>query len=182
MSMSKRKRPAFRRPAPISDGIRVLGVDVSTTCTGLAIMRAAGGRLVADHLGLYRPRASLPYQSRIDHIVDEMILGLPVVLIDPELIVIEWAEGSAWRNNRAWNHTVIPMAAAQGAVRQALRVRYPEVSIEHYSSTQWAQKTPKGDRAKAIAARIPSYREWVEVDKGFDLADAIGIAAWRIGR
>lgn len=179
--MSSRKRPAFRRPAPISDGIRVLGVDVSTTCTGLAIMRAAGGRLVADHLSLYRPRASLPYQSRIDRIVDEMMLSLPI-LIDPEIIVIEWAEGSAWRNNRAWNHTVIPMAAAQGAVREALRRHYRKASIEHYTSTQWTMKTPKEERAKAIAARIPAYREWVEVDTGFDLADAIGIAAWRIGQ
>jgi hypothetical protein len=182
MKKRKRSHPAFVRPELPIVGTRILGVDVSTTATGLAMVRIERGRPVADWLSLARPPAKRDYHARTDWTIDRILADLPLI-IAPEIIVLEWAEGSAWKSRgRAWTHNVVPMATAQGAVREALRQRYPDATIEHYSSTQWTQSAPKEQRAKWMRTLYSAYdREYAATDTGLDVADALGIATWRLG-
>lgn len=183
MTITKRAKPKFERPAPPKSGALILGVDASSSGTGLALLRSPGGYRDVLALTLLTPPTKLDYQRRIDWTCDALERQTRD-FAHPEVIAIELTDGAKWMGRsraKGWTYSVIPLAGAQFAIRQTLRRIFPTARIETYSSSQWGRGKPKPDRAKHLAAVYPEYQKLAAKDRGYDAADALGIAVWRIG-
>lgn len=184
MPTKTKGRAKFVRPLPPPPGTVVLGVDASSHATGLALIQQGSPPRAID-LALLTPTRSHPFHRRIDWTCEEILSRVAAHPSHvPDLIVLEWTDGAIWKARRhaaSWARSVIPLAAAQAAIRQTLRRAYPLAEIETYTSTQWTQRKPKEERAARLALMVPAYRRLMAIDTGRDIADALGIAAWRLG-
>lgn len=172
--------------SPLPTDSIVIGLDVSTTAVGFAVMRVEPHvssmeprRLVLGNLGLYKPKASLDWYARVCELsewVREAIFQYRFAHISA--VVIERSDGATWntRAARSRSNDTAKVAMAQGAV---LAHVYGLVGHDYdlVTSTQWARGKSKADRAKEIALQFPMYAQIK--DPGYDVADAIGLCLWR---
>lgn len=168
-----------RQPMPV--GSFVLALDVSSTAAGLAVIHVSESGPEIVKLAIVRPPGNWVAPRRIDRIADE-IERIAGEIGPVSAVVMEFTDGAKWKSKargKSWSHSVIPLAAAQAAVRQVLRSVSDD--IETVSSTIWTRGKSKEYRAKLISTVFESYRDVQGEDKGLDIADAIGIGLWRIG-
>lgn len=183
----RRPKPAFIRPTAPAPGTIVLGVDASSKATGLAFIRSATATEHAQclSLDLLKPTASWPFHSRVDWLCDQIHKRLPGYAGHvPALVVLEQTDGALWMARArasAWASSVVPLAGAQAAIRETIRRAFPLAKLETYTSTQWTQRKPKDERAAWLKSAVPAYRGIAARDAGFDVADALGLAIWRLG-
>lgn len=179
MKTARRPKPKPVRP-PLKPGTRLLAFDVSSTAAGFALMEATEGkpRLIATRL--IKPPAKDKLLWRVDDIADNAA-WFAQEHVAP-LLIMEWTDGARWGNGgraAGWVNRVGPLTAAQAAARQAVRKHV--LTIETVTSTEWTRKVSKEDRADNMAAMYFKYACIRELDKGLDIADAIGIGVWRCG-
>jgi hypothetical protein len=82
------------------------------------------------------------------------------------------------------------LGQAQGWLACLIDVCCPDVKVEYPSERDWTRwggrNLAKSTRAKRVAELVPEYADAIrangKADKGLDVADAIGIALWRLGR
>jgi hypothetical protein len=150
----------------------LLTLDVSSSAIGWCASTSGD---MLDSFGLITPKRS---RAAAAERIDSMLLQLDQeVLSSPGLVVMEWSDGKiAGRLGRASGLSVL--GAAQGAVRQFLLGKGYVVYL--VGENQWTKRVPKPTRAKRIAMWFRAYGEWAAagVDKGMDVADAIGIAQY----
>ncbi|MBX6316646.1 MAG: hypothetical protein IRY99_27595, partial [Isosphaeraceae bacterium] len=105
ISASARLRPSRRgrqrtyQPAPhglpgLRAGERLLGLDVSSTRTGYALVRSDGSLIL---LGQYQPHGVTPAE-RVAELADAV--GRLIGRVRPTRVVFEWAEGVMGRARR----------------------------------------------------------------------------------
>jgi len=172
-SKPKRSRAKADRSTPPPVGTRVLALDVSSTAAGVALVYLSDRGPVIESQGLSKPPAKWMPERRINVIVDECA-GM-VDEANHDLLIMEVTDGMTWGSKRRTSH-LVQLAIAQGRVYEAIRgIQTPET----VSVTKWARGVPKSTRAERIKALFPEYD--AAGDPGFDVADAIGIALWRMG-
>jgi Holliday junction resolvasome RuvABC endonuclease subunit len=175
MTTKPRAAKPLIKPSPLPIGTRVLGIDASSTAVGLALVESTtkGPRLW--EFDLLRPLKLKTAMQRTDYFAD----AVPKVVADwkADLAAIEWIL-------RAWGpgaqSYVVPLANVQAAIRQSLRSIMP---VEEWTSSQWSRNVNKQARAEIMRLRYHAYGMTPKTyDKGLDVADAIGLATWRIER
>lgn len=178
--VAKRAKPP-KTYAPLPIGSRVIGLDVSTTAAGIAVMDVEPHGLKVVSLELHKPLAKLDWQERAYEIQGDCFNVIEDVRLDfdreSRFACIEIADGATWSTKAASarTHEITKTAIAQGMVLAHL-IKY----FNHYdmiTSTKWSRGRKKEDRAKAIALQYPAYAKIK--DPGYDVADAIGLCLWR---
>lgn len=184
MKKSSKKQPTLDR---IPDGVRVASLDVSSTATGWAICCRTTNSFVVERFGVIRPTASWVADRRILTIIERLHSEVLVRQSPPLRVIMEWQSHLRAAGNRSANG-LATLGKAQGAVWWSLYNL--GIKVEHVSERDWTKvngwNAKKVDRAKLIRLACPEYREAVErdadLDPGLDIADAIGIAFWRLSR
>lgn len=179
MVARRAKPPKAYAPLPI--GSRIIGLDVSTTAAGIAVMDVEAHGLAAVSLELYKPRAKLDWQERAYEIQAVCLNAIADIRIrfahESMFACIEIADGATWSTKAASarTHEITKTAIAQGMVLADLIRWCPNYDM--ITSTKWSRGRKKEDRAKAIALQYPAYAAMK--DPGYDVADAIGLCLWR---
>lgn len=141
----------------------IFGVDPSSTATGWCIVGPDGA---VERHGVIRPPAKMDAFER----VSLMCSRLRDIVTERPLtyLVIEEPSGRRLRGNP------FPYAIAFGRIYQAIESEF--ASVTRVQASQWTASRDKAVRAERIKRIVPSYTG--EGDRGYDEADAIGIALW----
>lgn len=177
--VARRQKPA-KAYTPLPVGSRIVGLDVSSTAAGIAVMDVEPHRLKVVDLQLFKPTARLEWQERSHRIQDHcrnQFADATLTAQGEMRACIEIADGARWgtQSADARAHEITKTAIAQGMVLADV-IRY----FDHYdmiTATKWSRSRKKPDRAKAIALQYPAYAAMK--DPGYDVADAIGLCLWR---
>lgn len=173
-------RPATVRP-PVSVGETVLALDVSSSCVGYALMRA-GLEPDAIDFGLITPPSGLDVVRRSLSLAEQAVQLVKAT--EPNLVIIETTSGYTYRSDRS--SSLASLAFAQGSVHDRVFVAVsPDIRVETVSELEWTKpakgaRLSKEERSEAIRRAFPEYDAEAESDPGFDIADSLGIAQWRI--
>lgn len=154
--------------------IVLLSLDVSSSCTGWALVRGPAAARPA-RFGLIRSSA-----ESIERI-DAMTAGV-VELLDqlrPDYVVLEWSSGKVHRR-LGRIHGLAVLGQAQGAVRERVRMVWGEPDLVNES--EWTGGRNKENRAKYLIATCPEYSQAAADDPGRDAADAVGLGLWWMTR
>jgi Holliday junction resolvasome RuvABC endonuclease subunit len=153
----------------------LLTLDVSSTACGWAYWDRGPGASI--YFGVIRPPAKHENTRRIDWIVEEV--ERIVRSTAPEAIVLEWSDGRQHARLGKVNGLSV-LGAAQGAVRQVIRDRFPAIPLHVVGEQTWTGRVPKKSRAAMIARLVPAYTSYAKAghDRGADAADAIGLGLW----
>lgn len=170
----------FRRA--IDGGKRVLSLDPSSSCTGIAIHDCSGPpRLVyADRLRS-KP-VSLPAYERIDQVAGRLP-GL-IKSYDVDYAVVEVTTGKTSSRHTGHGAGLAVYGVAVGAMRQALRQALGGVNVLDVLENEWTARTSKLDRWHWCRSNYPSYVELWDKDKitargdGGDASDATYLFDW----
>lgn len=174
----KRSRKPKPRPAlpAIPVGDRVVGLDVSSTATGAAVVeRTRSGVKILD-LVLSAPPAKWGAPARVDRMIDVVMSDISG--LRPDLVVLEMTDGATW-GGRSRTNNIVQLAIAQGRFYESVRRLYGVQTIDVVTSTVWTHGVPKGKRAAKLAAIYPELAE-ADNPPDHDVADALGLALWRI--
>lgn len=174
----KRSRKPKPRPVlpPIPVGDRVLGLDVSSTATGAAVVEVTRSGVKILNLALSKPPAKWGATARVDCMID--VVMSDVGGLRPEQVVLEMTDGATW-GGRSRTNNIVQLAIAQGRFYESARRYYDVERIDVVTSTVWTHGVPKGTRAAKLAAIYPELAE-VDNPPHHDVADALGLALWRI--
>jgi len=152
--------------------VTILCLDISSTATGWATF--AGKNLRG--FGLIKPRG----KDALDRIRDTVVQVLAVVSEeDAQEVYYERSDGKTHRRiTKAANLSVL--GEAQGSVATALRISgYP---VHAVGTNEWTKGKRKETRARTVRMMFPAYFEWSAKDKGLDVADAIGLGVYVLGK
>ncbi len=167
---------------PIPPDAVLLSLDASSSACGWA--RLSGTQRLLG-FGLIKPPASWDSRRRIDHIV---------------LQVADLAKGCTHAVCEHQSHKsggggfhaqgLAVLGQAQGEIVGMLKfgALIPRENIDLVSEREWTKvngrNTPKKDRAQYVLLIFPEYDRMVATtpgyDAGLDVADALGIAVWRL--
>jgi len=151
--------------------MQVIGIDPSSTCTGVAVVDGPPGAPVFVAGDLLRPSASLGYVERVTEMVSD-VLAL-VAEFPPVMVVVEMPDGK--RHGRMGKANMASLAiygAAAGAIFGALLAK--GVPVRAVFVNESSRGMPKRERQRIVAATFPNYRD--DKDKGMDVSDAAFIA------
>jgi len=153
-----------------------VSIDPSSTCTGIAYWR--GGKLVAfDLVKAKQSKKIAPHdrairfgeviRSRVNDQIGEASAAFAV----------EVPGGQGKMHSRG----LVTLGLAVGAIAATLMTRG---EVELIPVTKWSRLfggkcISKDARADLVAEMFPAYDR--AADKGLDIADAIGLGAWRLG-
>jgi len=151
--------------------MRVLGVDPSSTCTGVAIVEWPLKRpfLVAAERLTGKGTGPLGYVRRVEQMADA--LADVIAEFAPDRAVVEMPHG---RRHRRMGNTNMASLAIYGVAAGWL---YGVVArrVAHVRPISVADlRTTKAERQKAVLGLFPSHR-W-DRDRGGDVADATFLA------
>lgn len=182
--------------------MRILSIDPSTRCTGWAVLDGLAPCDLVDG-GLIKPSTS----KRVDkdspehetpdlaswyaapelaaaRRVIETLGDLSYLLdeFDPKRIVVEIPSGKAGSaSKRGAKGSLTTYGMGAGAVWADLRARRPGQVVGITERMWTAGAGNKMKRARSVEYTYPGiYR--AELDKGMDLADAIGLGRWYLNR
>jgi hypothetical protein len=82
------------------------------------------------------------------------------------------------------------LGKAQYYMLAVIEERWPDIVVEEVSERCWTvwggRNMPKARRTEIVRRVVPEYGAAIDAardaDQGMDVADAIGIALWRLGR
>jgi len=155
---------------------RLLSLDPSSTAVGWASFRAG----VLAEVGLIRSACEDP-RDRIRKLAASV--KALVVRLAPEVVVIETVSGL---HHRAQKLAVSTCSFAQGAIWQAIEdtVEASLPSVICVKEIDWTAGRPKSARARLVYLGEPIYRQFAggSGDRGFDVADAVGLGRWYLGQ
>jgi len=158
--------------------MQVIGIDPSSTCTGVAVVDGPRGSPVFVAGDLLRPSASLGYVERVAVMVSD-VLAL-VGEFPPERVVVEMPDGKRHRlrdkdGNVRENVNMASLAiygVVAGAIFGALLAK--GVPVRAVFVNESSRGMPKRERQRIVAATFPNYR--AEKDRGMDVSDAAFLA------
>jgi len=159
---------------------RLLCLDVSSTCVGYACFVSG----VLDDFGKYQPPARKPAEERIRMIVKGIMDGTKAFV--PDVVVMEWTDGrgdgTRARQRGGKTAGLAVLGQAQGAVRAAIQIG--GFTVETVHEFEWSAGRKKDVRASELALEFPTYCALASLgrDQGYDIADAIGIGLWWLGK
>jgi len=109
-----------------------------------------------------------------------MAADLQELLIEwsPQKIVIEVPSGKVGAKHGGGGAGLTTYGFAVGAVWQACRNATVWANVHTVDESTWTRRVPKKKRQLLIAAQFPQYGAVVDIDKGGDVSDAIGIGLW----
>ena len=153
-----------------------VSVDPSSTATGLAFWR--GGQLVGfDLVKAKQSKKIAPHDRAVRF--GQLILERVTDQIGEAsaAFVVEVPGGQGKMHSRG----LVTMGLAVGAIAATLMTRG---EVELIPVTKWSRLfggkcIAKDVRADLVAEMFPAYDR--AADKGLDIADAIGLGAWRLG-
>lgn len=159
----------------------VFSLDPGSVRTGWALMKPPEELMQA---GLLLPdKQTDPSETRIGDMCHGLWQLLNFYL--PGTIVIEWTSGKVGERHGSGGGAGLAVhGAAIGALwRECIawfRYQPPENQLKTkvilVKENVWTRGVPKKVRVEAIAAMFSEYK--IENDKGFDIADAIGLTVW----
>ena len=159
----------------------LLSLDPGLLITGYAVLLDRG-TMDVDLLaqGTLAPKKVGTVPDRIEFLCQELEALLN--LHTPNVILIEWDSGHINTNRHKGGGAGLAThgAATASLWREALywtRAR-KGVAVVTVPENEWTRGVPKEARAIAMAQMFPGY-DWT-VDSGYNAADAIGLAVWRI--
>lgn len=158
----------------------MLGLDLSSTLTGWAVLHRSGQLLEA---GLLRPDGKRDGSwERVCSLSDSLWDLLEQ--IRPGTILVEWTKGKVGTHRHHGLGAGLAVygcgVGGQAMIARAWAKAHPGVQIEAVLENDWTRGVPKADRTVAIVATYPAYAARAGEDEGGDIADAIGLAAWWI--
>jgi len=158
----------------------ILGLDPSSTRTGYAVVLFGGATKVID-AGYLRGRTKDEAKTRIM----AMRLSLLELLQEhlPTMTVVEIPSGKIGGGQRrgASASSMAIYGLAAGVVL-GVCLSSPGTEVVAVDERVWTSRVPKSIRQRRVAAEFPAYRDVMKSDGGGDIADAIGLALWGLGR
>lgn len=151
----------------------LLFLDVSSTATGWAVFT---GRELAK-FGLIRPRGK-DAPARINLTIQGVLAVAHYH--PPEAVYYERSDGKLHGAIHRRMAGLSVLGEAQGSVATALRISGYEVHA--VDTNEWTNGKRKKSRASLTRLQFPAYAEWSAKDKGLDVADAIGLGVFVLGR
>jgi len=151
--------------------MRILGVDPSTTCTGVGIVEMPVDRPVLLAGELLKPTQGLPYYERVLSMVDDLVSIIREYR--PDRAVIEMPHGKRHARRGAKNMASLAIyGTAPGALLAVLHLeRVPTRAALVNEASQGMSKRKRQDRIRLL---FPGYNP--DLDRGMDLSDALFIA------
>lgn len=157
----------------------LLAVDPSSTRTGYALLRVPGGDVI--DAGFLSGRARDAAIGRAMEIGDELIKL--VADVRPDLIVIELpgprTPRAMWKRNPTGHGQAVYGACVGVIYRAAWQTGVEVIPI---SAHEWTGRASKERRGIGLAMTSAAYRAAAAQDRGRDVADAIELGRWWIGR
>jgi len=159
----------------------VFAIDPGSKKTGWAVM---GAREKLIQAGLLLPdKQSIAPEFRIHRMCEDLRNLLDE--LQPAVIVVEWTSGKVGRKrHRGQGAGLAIYGIAVGSLwrevlawRRALPAEQQlKVKVELVLENTWTRGIPKRKRIDAVNAAFPQYDP--ELDRGGDVADAIGLACF----
>jgi crossover junction endodeoxyribonuclease RuvC len=147
----------------------ICGVDPGLNCTGYAVLKWRGGRVISFDAGVIRPE---PRQALADRLA-ELRAGLDEVLAEhrPGLLAVETLY-SHYRHPR----TAIIMGHARGVILEAAASR--GIAVRDFSATQIKQHVCAHGQAskKQVQRAIAAVVGPAVLQAPSDVADAVAVA------
>lgn len=154
--------------------MKILGLDPSSTCTGLAVVEGPSARptlLTAERL-TGKGTGPLGYLYRVGQMADALMEA--VAEFEPDRAVVEMPHGR--RHRRMGKRNMASLAiygAAAGWLYGLLVYRMLKPCCVRAVSVADVHTT-KAERQRLVMGMFPTYRR--EMDKGGDVADAVYLA------
>jgi Holliday junction resolvasome RuvABC endonuclease subunit len=157
-----------------------LGVDPGSTVVGLSLFRGSdllSYRTVKSSAGKHAAERLIVLAGKVEAAIAGMLED-----VDPEAAVEAILELPGTQGGRQNVRQLVGLGMAVGTMNYLLARRRYRV---HYATvTEWSRLAggvckSKENRARVVESLFPAYSR--ENDPGLDAADAIGVAAWRLG-
>lgn len=156
---------------------RVMGLDVSSSCTGCAVMDPPAALVTGERFRLESEDSWVRIMA-----MAEDLEGV-IKEYQPGEIIIEMSRGHVHgklaKGQRAGKRAQIQgqavLGQAQGALCFCCEKLLPGKVIR--VGEEWTRRVSKRARQLWVAQQFPRYSQ--EKDKGSDLSDAIGLVLWR---
>lgn len=156
----------------------IVALDPSSERTGYAAIDEVH-RLIVDAGYLRGERTADTAQTRI-LAMEKELAGL-VAERKPSVILIEITKGKVNKKRHGGAGAgLATYGLAMGALWRTARDLVGDDRVVAIDE-DWTRGVNKAVRARRIAMEFPQYRQAMELDRGGDAADAIGIALWWIG-
>jgi hypothetical protein len=188
MPTRRKRKPTPPKPArPREEWYagRVLALDPSTRAIGAALFD--GGELESVKLFAASNKDQWSRLNRmhaeLERWIDGVILDSVVLEVGGMLFQASYGPKGKTRGIRVRADTIITLALAQGWLMGQLQAALPRVAFHPIPAHEWTREIPKESRrkeqrAKALAKECKLYRSVAAHDKGFDVADAIGVGRY----
>lgn len=151
----------------------IVGVDPSSTCTGVAVLR--GGKIV--EMAQLRAKSAQSSVGRIAVMTMKLVKFLREYRSAWLAIEVTSGKVAGRLGNRVAGLGVYGMAVG-AALWAAQDVLGPE-AIVPVTENVWTRGVPKGRRQVGVGVMFPEYARGVgRHDAGGDVADAIGLTLW----
>lgn len=154
-----------------------LGLDPGIDTSGYAVLASLDELLEAGTLSPDDPKAHATAR------IESLCGGLEALLerFKPSLVVIEWNSGKVNRRRHQGGGAGLAVhgAVTCGLWREALGwARQNRATVVTVDESQWTHGVRKEERALAVASMFPGLA-WTQ-DRKHDVADAIGVALWKL--
>ena len=152
--------------------MHIVSLDPSSIRTGYAVVASPGCLLEAGYF------SASPKDDPIARILSQC-QDLRELLYQrkPDAVVVEVSSGKIAGRFGAQK---ISGQAVYGMAVGALwcEARQGCAAVYTVRENVWTRRTPKRERQAQIAALYPQYAKSIGIDRGADVADAIGLALW----
>jgi hypothetical protein len=190
MPTRRKRKPTPPKPArPREEWYagQVLALDPSTRAIGAALFD--NGELEAVRLFT---AANKDGKVRVRRMLNELIVAFDEIA-DLDAVVVEVGAivyspsygkvGPARRNRGVRAKDIITLSLHQGWFIGQLEAFWHDIPFHTVPAHEWTREIPKEarrkeQRAKALAKECKLYRSVAAHDKGFDVADAIGVGRY----
>lgn len=166
----------------------IVGIDPSSTATGIA--RLYEGEVV--DLELVRPPVRRPALTRSAIMASRVADLLEAAECAPEAsdriryVIVEVSTGKVHRRRQVpgAGAGLATYGTAVGMILWAARSAVGPGRVLTVTENVWTAGKPKGERLALLRIQFAAYREFESGgrDKGGDVGDALGLAAWLAGR
>jgi Holliday junction resolvasome RuvABC endonuclease subunit len=154
-------------------GGRILSLDPSSTACGWAVFDSYPVALV--DFKVIKAGSRKDELSRIRHLC-RGVLDL-IAETEPDKVILEWASGKVNGRIKGRTQGLATMGHGQGWIAGVVE-NCTSHEPQYVYPNDWKGNKRKDRMAQTIAAIYPEYAAWKQKDRGFDAADAIGMAHW----
>ena len=168
--------------------MKILTLDVSSTCTGYAVGMVLDGQISRGWSPTMTPKLIgggliVPDDRKDPPLIriSTMVIHVHAIMVahpGVTTIVMEIPSGKVHRRLRRPSGGPI-YGMAVGAVWWALHQTYQPLPIVTTPDNEWTKGVRKHKRAETVALEYPQVAEQLRThDPGHDMADAIGLLLW----